>query len=193
MKLKVCGHVRPEDAVASRAMGVDMIGVVGVRDSPRYVPPHELRRFREAVGEFFYVVDYDSVDSIIEVGRASGAVQVHRLMSDGEMRRLGESGLRVLALVPASAEGSEYIERVRRHGLTPLVHSVGPELDPEDLRYFDDLSDSGIAGGIGIGNAHRFLGVGAMFIDVSRGSEEAPGVKSPWRIARLVELVRGEP
>jgi phosphoribosylanthranilate isomerase len=188
--LKVCGHVRAEDAAASRALGVDMIGVVGVRWSPRYVPPDKLPNFREIVGEFFYVVDYESVDSIINVGRISGAVQVHRHMSEHEMRRLEDSGLKVIARVPASAEGAEYIELVRRHNLTPLVHSTGDGLGTADLRFFDDLSDSGIAGGIGVENLRKFLGVGARFVDVSRGSEDAPGVKSQWRIMRLLQLVK---
>ncbi len=191
MMLKVCGHVRAEDAAESRRLGVDMIGVVGVRGSPRYVPPGELPRFRAAAGEFFYVVDYDSVDSILEVGRISGAVQVHRLMSEHEMRRLGGSGLRVLALVPASDEGAEYIWLVRRHGLTPLIHSVRGGLDPGDLARFGDISDSGISGGIGPDNLGSFLGTGALFVDVARGSESAPGVKDWGKVRALLGILKG--
>ncbi len=193
MMLKVCGHTRVEDAVLSRRLGVDMIGVVGVRSSPRYVPPDEIARFRSAVGEVFYVVDYESVDSMLEVGRLAGALQVHRMMSTWEMRRLGGSGLRVLAYVPATEEGVGYAELVRAHGLTPLIHSTRGRLEPGDLEPFGDLSGSGIAGGIGPENARDFLGMRSrpLFIDVSRGAERPGevGVKDPERIAALLRIL----
>ncbi len=193
--MKVCGHTRVEDAIASRALGVDMIGVVGVRSSPRYVPPEAVARFRSAVGEVFYVVDYESVDSMLEVGRLAGAIQVHRHLSRWEMRRLGESGLRIIAVVPATAEGVEYVDLVRSHGLMPLIHSTRGRLEPRDLEPFGDISDSGIAGGIGPENAREFLAMKSLplFIDVSRGVERpgAIGVKDVGRVAELLRIVKG--
>ncbi|MGB9733897.1 MAG: hypothetical protein ACP5G6_05295 [Conexivisphaera sp.] len=192
--LKVCGHVKVEDAIASRELGVDMIGVVGVRSSPRYVPPEDVSLFRSAVGDVFYVVDYESVDSMLEVGRLAGAIQVHRHLSRDEMRRLGESGLRIIAVVPATEEGVEYVDLVRAHGLIPLIHSTKGRLEPRDLEPFGDISDSGIAGGIGPENAGEFLAMRSrpLFIDVSRGAERpgAVGVKDARRIAEMLGILR---
>lgn len=185
MLVKICGNTRPEDIMMEEALGVHMVGIVGVKGSPRYVDPSRAELLARHARRPVYVVDHE-VGRIVELSRRFWMVQVHRVMSRSELMELRAHGVRVIAYVPMSSEGLEYIALVREAGHMPLIHSANGRLDVRALRAFGDISDSGVAGGIDVNNAHLLIGSGAMFMDVSRGSEVAPGVKDPAKVRFLV-------
>ncbi len=185
MLVKICGNTRLEDAVMAQALGAYMIGIVGVRESPRFVERTEALRIARYVKRPVYVVDGE-VKDIAELSKGFWTIQVHRVMSTSELRELHDHSIRVIAYVPMNEEGRQYIFAVRKHGHVPLIHA-GPEgLKLEMLKEFGNISDSGVAGGIGMNNVSLLVGSGAMFMDISRGSESSPGVKDPQRIRYLV-------
>ena len=186
MKLKVCGITRVEDAIMARSLGADMIGVIGIPGTPRAIGAEEFRMIRQRIGDGLVFVT-DSISQAESVAGMADIVQIHRIMNEQEMRRLKG---RVIAYVPANDFGRGYIEVVRKHGFTPLIHSVNGRLSSQDLIKFGDISDSGIAGGIGVDNVAEFIGSGAMFIDISSGVEETPGIKSPWKIRRIAGMIK---
>jgi len=186
MKLKVCGITRVEDAIMARSLGADMIGVIGIVGTARAIRAEEMRMIRQCIKDGLVFVT-DSIDQAESMAGMVDIIQVHRIMNDQEMRRLRG---RVIAYVPANDFGTGYIEEVRKHGFTPLIHSVNGRLNSGDLIKFGDISDSGIAGGIGVDNVAEFIGSGAMFIDISSGVEDSPGIKSPWKIRRIVGMIK---
>lgn len=67
---------------------------------------------------------------------------------------------------------------------------TGQAFDWSRLKGRSDLRSSLIAGGIGPHNARLAMGVAAYAIDVGSAVEDAPGVKSPAKIAALFEALR---
>ncbi len=186
MKLKVCGITRVEDAIMARSLGADMVGVIGIAGTPRAIRAEEMQMIRQCIKDGLVFVT-DSISHAESVAGRVDIVQVHRIMNEQEMRRLKGT---VIAYVPANDFGTGYIEVVRKHGFTPLIHSVNGRLSSQDLIKFGDISDSGIAGGIGVDNAAGFIKSGAMFMDISSGVEDSPGVKSPWKIRRIAGMIK---
>ena len=188
MKLKVCGVTNVEDAVMARALGAEMVGVIGIKGASRFIGAEELKKIRLYIRDGLVYVT-DSLNAAEEMLSFADVVQVHRTMNESEMDRL-EGRVKVIAYVPATEYGSRYIISVREHGFIPLIHAQNGKLNLNDLSYFGSISDSGIAGGIGVDNVHQFLYSGAMFVDSSSGTEESLGRKSPWKIRRMVGMLK---
>ncbi|MEM0097244.1 MAG: hypothetical protein QXW72_00095 [Conexivisphaerales archaeon] len=186
MKLKICGIKTVEDAITARSLGADMIGVIGIKGTLRAVNAEELKKIRLCIGEGLVFVT-DSVDAAEAIMEKVDLVQVHAVMKEEDMCKLHG---KVIAYVPANDFGTNYIKMVRKHRFIPLIHAVNGKLQIEDLARFGDITDSGIAGGIGVDNVSQFMSSGAMFLDVSRGVEDGNGKKSPWKIRYLVGMVK---
>ncbi|MGC8661293.1 MAG: hypothetical protein ACP5TZ_02165 [Nitrososphaeria archaeon] len=186
MKLKICGITTVEDAITAKSLGADMIGVIGIRGTPRVIKAEELAKIRLYIMEGLVFVT-DSVDAAELMLGNVDLVQVHRVMGEEEIGKLHG---KVIAYVPANDFGTNYIKKVREHGFTPLIHAVNGRLRPEDLVKFGDISDSGIAGGISVDNVSQFMDIDAMFLDISSGVEDSPGRKSPWKIRRIAGMVK---
>ncbi|MGC8569655.1 MAG: hypothetical protein ACP5LW_06605 [Nitrososphaeria archaeon] len=185
----MCGNTSLEEALFTASLGADMIGIVGVRSSPRYVHIDEAFRISNYVKNAVYVTDSEDLNFIEQIARRFMYVQVHRIMSSHELRRL--KGKNVIAYVPATYEGINYIESVLENGLIPLIHSTKGRITTDDLSHFKKfISRSGVAGGIDVNNAHELIGLNPLFFDVSRGSEEDIGRKSGWRIRYLLGVLK---
>ncbi|MCL4344191.1 MAG: hypothetical protein JRN26_02685 [Nitrososphaerota archaeon] len=186
MKLKICGITTVEDAITAKSLGADMIGVIGIQGTPRAISAEELAKIRLCIKEGLVFVT-DSVDAAEAMMGTFDLVQVHAVIEEEMMDKLHG---KVIAYVPANDFGTNYIKIVRIHGFTPLIHAVNGRLQPGDLVKFGDISDSGIAGGIGVDNVNQFVGSGATFLDISSGVEDSPGKKSPWKIRQVAGMVK---
>ncbi|MDH3639418.1 MAG: phosphoribosylanthranilate isomerase [Gammaproteobacteria bacterium] len=66
-RIKICGITRPLDALAAAAAGVDAIGLIFYRDSPRYVRPEQACEVIRTVPPFVTVVGvfFDAEDAAV--------------------------------------------------------------------------------------------------------------------------------
>lgn len=205
---KICGITRPEDAAHAVAHGAARLGVVFAW-GPRVVTVDRARAIVEAAGEVpvIGVVSAEaSTSHLLTLADAAGlrGLQLHGVSSATTARALAAAGLEVwrvatlgtgATLDEVIAQGSQGADVVL---LEPLVDGrAGGRGIPLDLGLAREarelLADRrvALAGGLtpdSVGPAIQF--VGPDIVDVSSGVEDAPGIKSPERVARFLEAVR---
>ncbi|HIE34499.1 MAG TPA: phosphoribosylanthranilate isomerase [Candidatus Altiarchaeales archaeon] len=80
-KVKICGITNKEDAVMVAKSGADFIGIINVRDSPRYVNLETVREIFNEVPDFTYKVIVSTprnIDAIREIERINpDYIQLH--------------------------------------------------------------------------------------------------------------------
>ncbi len=205
---KICGVTRPHDAAFAVEHGAARIGVVFAW-GPRVVTVDAARAIVGAAGEVpvIGVVSADaSISHLLSLADAAGlrGLQLHGASSVTTARALAAAGLEVwrVATIGTGAtldavllQGSQAADVVL---LEPMVAGrTGGRGIPLDLSLAREAREVlaghrvALAGGLTpdtVGPAIQF--VGPDMVDVSSGVEDAPGIKSPERVARFLEAVR---
>jgi len=194
MLIKICGITRPEDAEAAVAAGVDFVGFVFRRGTPRALDPDAAGWIHEICGAEKVGVFLDS--PLDEVERVRDLldldwVQLHGDEPDSYFEALCE---RVIRRVKVGVEVNW--DRVRW-----LCERCLPLFDPgagdgaswgwETLAERPAGIRFGLAGGLTPDNvADAVRTVRPYLIDVSSGVEAAPGIKDHAKIRAFVDAVR---
>ncbi len=166
-ELKVCGVVDPAFAAFAADAGVDYLGFIFERSSPRFVTPERAaecrRRFEGAKGVGVFA--RQTVPEIADIMRSVGldVVQLHRRATAREVQELRSAGFEVWTLAGGAP------------GDGVLFDSSHGDGDGEFVRggYKGIL-----AGGIGVDNIAEALALSPDVIDVNSSLETSPGVKS---------------
>ena len=214
VSVKICGLTREADVEIAVAAGADMIGVVIVDTSPRYVDFDKaqalIRRAAELGAEPWVVATMAVpwLDRLITETREIGAVQLH--------------GKETPAQVAAFA---------RKHPLVPVIKAMGiqrprdldeaAEFEAADAFLFDakppkgadregghgrsfdwsilkgfrvhDHEDWTLSGGLTPENvAEAIAKSGAGAVDVSSGVEASPGVKDAAKVAAFIAAAKAD-
>ncbi|HHO48801.1 MAG TPA: phosphoribosylanthranilate isomerase [Desulfobacteraceae bacterium] len=207
IRIKVCGITRLEDALYAVKAGVDALGFIFHRPSPRYIEPENVRYIIDRLPPFINTVGVfvdkkrSEVEEIIDYCGLDYA-QLHGDESPKYCERL----LRVAApchLIKAFRVGP----RTTAEAFVPYTPFV--------KAFLLDTYDRALAGGTGrsfdwsiiatLGLARPFILAGGLspdnvadavraarpsFLDVSSGVEESPGVKDHRLISGFVHAVR---
>src|SRR5262249_20793834 len=92
-KIKICGITRVEDARFAVECGADVIGMIFVRESPRFVEPEQAARIRKSINEAKVVGVFRDDDnaSIRDIAKNVGLdfVQLHGGESDDDIVDIG--------------------------------------------------------------------------------------------------------
>ena len=199
-RVKICGLMRPEDAVLAVELGATHVGCVGAPSSPRCVDAAKARAVFDAVGsraETVFVFKGVTLEGVLRRARDAGAhsVQLYDLAED-ERVSIEEEGFRVY----------------RVHNLSPRVARL-PELVPEPSETRPAILDVGgggsgkrfdwsllgerapfatfIAGGVRPDNVRRLMRYAPYGIDLASGVESAPGIKDESLMRSLFIEMRG--
>lgn len=207
-RVKVCGLTRPEDVRAAKAAGASYGGMIFAPGSPRFLHDDALELVNDAMIEsgLRQVGVYRDGDPgvMVHMVRQYGfdAVQSHRAYDAEAMESLR-------ACLPSKAEiwGVVGVE-VGGNGLRDVPHDLcervvfdasvggrsggtGQAFDWSILADWADLDWRGVlAGGLSPANAGAADAVGAWALDVNSGVEDAPGIKSPEKLAAFFEALR---
>ena len=208
VEAKICGITRPEDAAYAAAQGASRLGVVFAW-GPRVVDSARAREIVSAAGAvpvLGVVAGQGETTDLLALARSVGlrGLQLHGASSDGTARALSMAGLEVwrVATLAGTATLTDVIARSRAGAdavlLEPLVEGRtggrGEALDltlAREARLALTPTRVVLAGGLTpetVAAAIRF--VEPDIVDVSSGVEDAPGIKSPERVARFLEAVR---
>jgi len=206
-RIKICGMTRLADALCAVEAGVDGLGFIFYRKSPRYIEPAQaqaivgrLPPLVDAVGVF---VD-EELRRVAEIVRDCGLnlVQLHGSESPAYCRELATlvpcckllKAIRVGAQTTA-AEIARYDDVVQGYLLdTYQKNSVGGTGRPFDWTLIAPLHLRNpflLAGGLECGNVRAALEqVQPYGVDANSGVEDAPGAKNHQLIHRFVTEVR---
>lgn len=194
MKLKVCGVMDARFAVAAERLGVDYLGFIFARESPRCVTAAQAADIAARLTERATrvgVFTHSHVDAILETVSRTGirTIQLHAWYSENEVCRLRDEGLtvwllddgprfRVTAADGIVVDGRQGAQR----GGTGIV---------ADWNRARELSASGVftilAGGLSSANINAAAQIGCAVLDINSSIEVAPGVKSVKRLCDVLD------
>ena len=200
-RIKICGLTRPIDARSANDAGVDALGLIFYRPSPRAIDMGAAAEIAADVSAFTTVVGVFVNGSPQEIEKVLAKVHVTCLQFHGDE-----------AAVDCEQYGIPYIKTVRmKDGVLPaevarshpaaraiLLDSYHPQKYGGTGESFSwerarDCREKPVvlAGGLNPLNvAEAIMLSGAYGVDVSTGVESAPGIKDPNKIKDLVAVVR---
>lgn len=199
-RIKICGITRLEDALAASALGVDAIGFVFYKKSPRYIDPmkaaaiiRKLPPFVSAVG-LFVNPEQAFIDEVLNLCPL-GVVQLH---GDESPEFCQAQARRVIKAIPVHSP--EDLERAKQYACAILLDSKAPKgvyggtghsFDWSVLYSFTHDYPLMLAGGLNITNVTSALSDRQWFaLDVSSGIETAPGIKDYDKMHEFITMVQ---
>jgi phosphoribosylanthranilate isomerase len=201
-RIKVCGITERADLVHAVSAGVDGLGFIFAKNSPRWIEPEKARElirslppFVDAVGVFVNE-DPDVVTDIIKYCGLT-MVQLHGRENIDYCKLMPVRIVKSFA-VNCTTEGAEmavYSEVAAGYLLDTYHESLaGGTGQTFDWRLIEGLRIPGpvlLAGGLGPDNIGEAISIVRPFaVDVNSGVEKSPGHKDHAKITALVEAVR---
>lgn len=199
--VKICGLTDEAAVIAAVEGGAEMTGFVFFPASPRHVTPERARELTRAVPEGLISVGLvvDADDDLLAAIAATAGIGMFQLHGNETPERTAEIrekfGLPVMKVLPVRDPGDVDAAKDYENAADRLMFDARP---PEDAtrpggnaRAFDWALLKGrtfglpwiLAGGLTAENlADAAEASGAVFVDVSSGVEDAPGLKSPDKI-----------
>jgi phosphoribosylanthranilate isomerase len=210
--VKICGINSQEAADAALRAGADFAGLVFFERSPRHLPLEQaavlarLLRGRTRVVTLL-VEPSDAVVDDVMAAVSPDLIQLHGNESPARVAAIAARAGRPIIKVLAVAD-SEDVARAHAYEEAADYFLFDAKVDASATRpggwgsAFDWQLVSGrtfrrpfgLAGGLNPDNVARAVKIsGANFVDASSGVEDAPGRKSPEKIAAFVANARNAP
>jgi phosphoribosylanthranilate isomerase len=200
-RVKFCGMTRVDDALAAAALGVDAVGVVLTRRSKRCVGIDVAREIRRALPPLVTFVTLFMDDEPAFVAEAVAGIgpdllQFHGSEAAPDCVRYGRPYMKAVAMGAGGAWQATVEAHPRAAALLFDGHARG---EPGGAGQRFDWSaiphDTGrpivMAGGLTPGNIGEAIrSVRPYAVDVSSGTESAPGVKDMDKMRRFIAAVR---
>ena len=197
-RIKICGIVRPADALAACEAGADAIGFVLDR-SPRQIDPDEARSIVRRLPPFVRTVGVfrDTAPSVVR--EIAGRAEVDVVQLHGERPAAPDLDLGYPLIRRLRVEADDTNARLRER-LAPFA-GASVLLDPgagSGIPFRWEIAQGLpgrviVAGGLDPANVARAVRAARPYaVDVSSGVEDAPGIKSEAKMRAFVAAVRSE-
>lgn len=202
-RIKFCGMTRAGDVRLASELGVDAVGFVFAKDSPRRVEPEEARAMRSALAPFVDSVALfmdNPLEEVREIVRhmRPGLLQFHGREEDAFCRSFGVPYLKSLPMGGGERENGPN-PRSRYPSAAGFLFDAHAPGEPGGTgRTFDwsrvpgDLGKPWLlAGGLTPENVFEAVCATRPWgVDVSSGIEREPGLKDGDRMRAFVDAVR---
>ena len=200
-RIKICGLTRPTDARTATDTGVDALGLIFYRPSPRAVDIGVAAEIATDVPAFITVVGVFVNGSPQDIEEVLAKVPVTCLQFHGDesaedCERYGIPYIKTVRM----QDGVLPAEIARSHPTASAIlldsyhpHKYGGTGGSFSWERARDCREKPVvlAGGLSALNvAEAIMVSGAYGVDVSTGVESSPGIKDPSKISDLVGVVR---
>jgi len=206
-RIKVCGITRMHDALLAADLGVDALGFVFYKASPRYIEAAEVAKiicklppFVSTVGLFVNTNQQD-----IDATLATCPLDILQLHGDETPEFCAAQRRRVIKALPIRESGD--VQAVAAYDCAVLLDAKAPPGvyggtgEAFDWSLVADLQHAHpllLAGGLNAGNIPAALAVRHGVrkwhaLDVSSGVETAPGIKDAVALRHLMQTVNNAP
>lgn len=200
-RIKFCGIVRLEDALAAAALGVDAIGLVLTPRSKRCLAPTRAREIRAALPPFVTVVTLFNDDDPAFVAAAIAAVapdlvQFHGSESAADCVRYGRPYLKSVAMGGTVDLDAIVAAHPQAAGVLLDSHVAGGQGGSGKTFDWSRIPKEFprplvLAGGLTPENVGEAIhAVRPFAVDLASGIESAPGIKDADKMRRFVAAVR---
>ncbi len=199
-RIKFCGFTRVDDALAAAALGVDAIGLVLTRKSPRSVSAVQAREIRRALPPFVTTVALFMDDEPGFIADAIAAVQPDLLQFHGretldECLRFEVPYLKAIAMDGGDAQ-AQLREHMAAVGFVFDAHAPGGQGGSGRVFDWSRIPQMltrplVLAGGLNPANVGEAIAMVAPFaVDVSSGIETTQRIKDAAKMRAFVDAVR---
>ena len=201
-RIKICGITRLEDAITACELGVDALGFVFHKPSPRYVKPETAAKIISKISRLVTTVGVFVDLPPEQLRQVAATANLDRAQLSGKespqyCHALGVSWIKGFRL-----SAQEDLDGIAEYGTGNdiLLDSYVKGVPGGTGKIFNwewaDLARSHgrviLAGGLGPENVAQAIDAAAPFgVDVSSGVESEPGIKDHDKIKRFVAAVRG--
>ena len=200
-RIKFCGITRMEDAQAAAALGVDAIGLVLTRKSPRFVEVAQASAIRRSLPPFMMAVALFMDDEPAWIAMAIDAIAPDLLQFHGAERATdcARYGRRYLKAVPMGEDVDVHATMAvhsRAAGFLLDSHAPGDQGGSGKSFDWSRIPEKLqrpvlLAGGLTCDNVCSAIRAARPYaVDVSSGIESAPGVKDLGKMRCFVEEVQ---
>lgn len=198
-RIKVCGVTRPGDAALAAELGVDLIGLIFYRKSPRWVNRRQasdiIAVLSPTVGRVGVFVN-ESCEKVLRVATTLRLdyVQLHGDEPVSYIVRVQKAGFRVIKAFSINHRGDFMAAEKSKADLRLIDHKTSDQPGGTGekfnwtLRPRRKIANLILAGGINVDNVARGVELfDPIVIDVNSGVESKPGVKSKARLKAFFE------
>lgn len=201
-RVKVCGITRLEDALAAAALGVDALGFVFYRKSPRYIEPGQaaeiirvLPPFVSAVG-LFVNPGQEQIDAALAVCPLD-VIQLHGDESPAFCQAQSRRVIKAIAVSTADdlQQAGDYRCTLLLDAKAPpgVYGGTGESFDWSLLQHFRHDYPLILAGGLNSENVRQAALIRQWFaLDVSSGVESSPGIKDADKMRAFITAVASD-
>lgn len=200
VRIKFCGITRTEDAQTAVALGVDALGFVFTRRSPRFVEPATAASIRRALPPFVTSVALFMDDDPAWIGEVVATfrpplLQFHGRETAADCAMPGLPYLKAVAMASVPDVASYAAGFPSASGFLLDAHAYGEQggggmrFDWTRVRALERAVI--LAGGLDAGNVAEAIAQTRPYaVDVSSGIESGPGIKDARRMHDFVAAVR---
>ena len=201
VRIKICGIIRTEDALNAAALGVDALGFIFAKKSPRFIDPSAAAKIIAALPPFVSRVGVfvdEEPDEVIRIARdiALDTIQLHGAESPSYCKNIPYPVIKALGLRPefdmAELESYPTAGILLDTWNNGLQGGSGMSGDWEVARKVADRCRRIIlAGGLGPSTLDAALSAVRPYgVDLNSGVEIMPGVKNPHKMRDAVRIIR---
>ncbi len=203
IRIKLCGITRSEDALTAAQQGVDALGFIFAKKSPRYIAPEDAAKIIAALPPFISRVGVfvdEEAASVISIAREIGldTIQLHGSETPSFCRQIPYPVIKALGLRPDFnlSDLEEYANVVAGILLDTwnggLQGGTGISGDWSIAKKVADRYGKIIlAGGLGPSNLEAAISLVRPYgVDLNSGVEIMPGIKNPHKIREAIRIIR---
>ena len=204
-RVKICGITRAEDARMTVDAGVDAIGLVFYKKSPRYVTAAQATEIAAIIPAFVTTVALfkdaaaDEIATLLQQASID-LIQFHGSESAEFCEQFQRPYIKALGMVSQGMQTGEYLRQSvqqYRHARALLLdaHAPGAAGGTGETFDWDAIPQLDkplvLAGGLHPGNVKQAIEtVRPYAVDVSSGVESRPGIKDADRVAAFMQQVQ---
>lgn len=196
-RVKLCGLRTPDDI--RPAQTARYAGLMFIPESPRHITLEQAEELAAMAPPTLLLVGVFRNAAVGEVGAIAERLKLHAVQLHGEEDQTYRARLR--KHLPEETEiwqaigSSGFAESAGHEDADRLLFDngaggTGESFDWSLIEGHPALANALIAGGLGIANARQAASLGCHAIDVGSSVDDAPGRKSPEKIAALFEALR---
>lgn len=200
-EIKICGITSPEDALAAVKCGVDALGFIFYKKSPRYISPEKAKEIIESLPDSIAKVGVFVNHDVFEVKRIMdfcrlNLLQLHGNESPAYCRRFASSGV----IKAFSPELGDHLEKLTQYSVKAVLidahdpkryGGTGKTSDWELAARISRIRPLILSGGLNRDNIRDAIkAVSPHAVDINSGVEVSPGRKDHHKIFEMVEIVR---
>jgi phosphoribosylanthranilate isomerase len=205
MKIKLCGFTEQNSVELACALGCDFLGVVFVKNSPRYISPQNSQKLNILLKKYpntqkVAVVMNQSLEDLSEINQyfAPHFFQLHGNEDLNYVTKVKQKFSEIGIIKAISVNNSTDIKSAKNFfdSVDYLLFDnknagSGEKFNWEMLNGFKSTKPWFLSGGININNLEEiFKNPTIKFIDISSGIEEIRGVKSLKLISEVMQKIK---